>query len=79
MNYICIQQTVQGCNDSQSIPALLADLRVRGVWQPQAEALFDIRVVDTDAQSHVNCTVDSVLASAEKEKKRKYNVRGCCK
>ena len=36
--------------------------------------MFDIRVVDTDAQSHVNRTVDSVLASAEKEKKRKYNV-----
>ena len=64
---------VQEADNSQSIPALVADLRVSGVWQPQAKALFDIRVVDTDAQSHVNRTVDSVLASAEKEK-RKYNV-----
>ena len=30
-------------------PGLIADLGVRGVWQPQGEALFDVRVVDTDA------------------------------
>ena len=26
---------------------LVADLAIRGVWQPQAEALFDIHVTDT--------------------------------
>ena len=31
--------------------ALLADLGVREVWEPRAMALFDIRVVDTDARS----------------------------
>ena len=30
---------------------LIADLCVRGVWQPQCDALFDIRVIDTDARS----------------------------
>ena len=60
-------------DDSLSIAALVADLRVRGVWQPQAEALFDICVVDTDAQSYAHRTVDNVLISAEKEKKKKYN------
>ena len=48
-------------------------MHVRGVWQLQAEALFDIRVIDTDAQSHAHRSVNAVLATAEKEKKRKYN------
>ena len=30
-------------------PGLIADLGVCGVWQPQGEALFNVRVVDTDA------------------------------
>ena len=34
--------------------ALVADLGVRGVWQPQTMALLDIRIVDTDASSHIN-------------------------
>ena len=52
--------------------ALVADLCVRGVWIPQSEALFDIRVVDTDAQSYRNRTPLAVLCSAECDKKRKY-------
>ena len=32
--------------------ALVADLSVRGVWIPQSEALFDIRIVDTDVWSY---------------------------
>ena len=34
--------------------ALVADLCVRGVWIPQSEALHDICVVNTDAQSYRN-------------------------
>ena len=60
-------------DEARNLPALVADLGVRGVWQPQTEALFDIRVIDTDAQSHVQRSVDAVLASAEREKKRKYS------
>ena len=30
----------------------IADLCVRRVWLPQDEALFDIRVIDADAQSY---------------------------
>ncbi len=45
---------------------------MRGVWQPQSEALLDIRVVDTDTQSYVQRAVSAVLATAEREKKRKY-------
>ena len=52
--------------------ALIADLGVRGVWEPQAMVLFDIRVVDTDARSYLSHSPSAVLASAEAEKKRKY-------
>ena len=51
--------------------AFIADLGARGVWEPQAMALFDIRVVDTDAKSYLSHSPVAVLASAEAEK-RKY-------
>ena len=35
-------------------PGLIVDLAVHGAWLPQAEALFDVRVVDTDTQSYCN-------------------------
>ena len=52
--------------------ALIVDLGVRGVWEPQAMALFDIRVVDTNARSYLSHSPSVVLASAEAKKKRKY-------
>ena len=45
-----------------------------GVWQPQGEALFDVRVIDTDAQSYISHSVAVVLVGAEEEKKRKYRL-----
>jgi len=45
---------------------------VRGVWIPQAEALFNVRVADTDAASYVNHSVSAALTTAE-EKKCKYS------
>ena len=67
------EPVVREPDEMRNLPALVADLGVRGVWQPQTEALFDIRVIDTDAQSHAERSVEAVLTSAEKEKKRKYN------
>ena len=40
---------VQEANDACGIPSLVVDLSIRGVWQSQTVALFDIRVIDTDA------------------------------
>ena len=51
---------------------LRLDLGIRGVWQPQVEALFDIRVIDTDAPSYRRRSPVSVLDSGAVEKKRVY-------
>ena len=55
---------------------LVADVGVRGVWQPQATALFDVRVVDSDAPSYSSKSPQSVLKTAKREKKNKY-VKAC--
>ena len=39
----------------------------------QAEALFNIRVTDTDAQSYLNHPTKEMLETAENEKKKKYS------
>ena len=44
------------CDGSAGADTLIADLCVHGVWESQTEALFDIRVVDTDAQSYCTCS-----------------------
>ena len=59
---------VRDANYQSGSSALVADLGVRGVWLPQAEALFDVRIVDTDAQSYRGRTPKYVLKGAEKEK-----------
>ena len=41
------------------------------VWQPQIEALFDMRIIDTDATSYKLCTPEAVLESAAKDYIRK--------
>ena len=60
------------CKGDDGAPVLIADLGVRGVWLPQIEALFDVRVTDADAPSYLSRSVVDVLATAEEEKKRKY-------
>ncbi len=60
-------------SDTSSTDILKADISIRGVWQPQAMASFDIRVIDTDAPSYMVSTPQSVIAKAEKEKKTKYS------
>ena len=65
------ESVVKEADVQNGTQALIADLAVRGVWVPQAEALFDIRVVDTDAQSYSHSLME-VLSLAEKEEKGKY-------
>ena len=60
------------CDGSAGADTLIANLCVQGVWEPQTKALFDIRVVDTDARSYRACSPHDVLGLAEVEKKHKY-------
>ena len=53
-------------------PGLRANLGIRGVWTPQVDALFDIKVIDTDAPSHLHRTPESILDSGALEKKKLY-------
>ena len=57
---------------SAGADTLIGDLCVRGVWEPQTEALFDIAVVDTDARSYCARNPRDVLGTAEGEKKHRY-------
>ena len=60
-------------NDCTDGETLIADLGVHGVWSSQSEALFDIRVIDTDAQPYLTTAPNLVLFRAEGEKKQKYS------
>ena len=62
------------CDSDANDPGLIADLGVHGVWLPQGEALFDVLVVDGDAQSYISRSVADVLVGAEEEKKQKYRL-----
>ena len=62
-------------NIRDGTPALIADISIRGLWEPQAVALLDVRVVDTDAPSHIHRNTVAVLSSAEEEKKRSTTVQ----
>ena len=44
---------MKNAHDGDSDEVLIADLCVQGVWLPQAKALFDIHIIDTDAQSYL--------------------------
>ena len=59
----------EGTDPASDDPGLRLDLGIRGVWQPQVEALFDIRVIDTDAPSYWRRSPVSILDSGAVEKK----------
>ena len=48
---------VRVADEARGISALIADLSVRGVWQPQTEALFDIHVISTLTPSFMLTTL----------------------
>ena len=64
------EPVVQEANDACGVPSLIADLSIRGVWQPQTVALFDIRVIDTDAPSFTQgCCYYSIICQRREEEK----------
>ena len=73
LNQVRREPTVTDAEELSESPALIADLSIRGVWVPQAEALFDVRVVDTHGQSYLDRSPLDVLSAAEVEKKENTN------
>ena len=63
---------VKESNES-GLGGLIADFSVRGVWEPQVEALFDVRVINADAPSFCDCSIEALLKDHEHQKKSKYN------
>ena len=59
---------MQEANEAEGVPSLIADLCIRGVWQPQTVALFDVPVTATDAPSHSQRVISAILSSAEEAK-----------
>ena len=59
----------QEANVAEGVLSLIADLSIRGVWQPQTVALFDVRVTDNDTPLHSQRVVTAILSSAEEEKR----------
>ena len=75
-NQIKKEPVIREADDVIGSPALIGDLAIRGVWMPQVEALFDVRIIDTDAQSYSKHSPREVIKSAEKDKKD-YYVEAC--
>ena len=69
---VIMEPIVNEATATSSDPGLRLDLGIRGVWQPQVEALFDVRVIDTDAPSHCHRAPNAILESSSQEKKRMY-------
>ena len=70
------QQQQQQQNNSQPVDETRGDAGVHGFWKHGRQAVFDIRVTDTEARSYRHKDPVKVLADHEQEKKRKY-LRPC--
>uniref|UniRef100_A0A1X7U994 Uncharacterized protein n=1 Tax=Amphimedon queenslandica TaxID=400682 RepID=A0A1X7U994_AMPQE len=68
------ESVVREGHNSTNSPALVADLSVCGVWMPQSEVLFDVRIIDTDARSYRNRSPPDVLSAAEEQKKKEASM-----
>uniref|UniRef100_A0A1X7TRV7 Uncharacterized protein n=1 Tax=Amphimedon queenslandica TaxID=400682 RepID=A0A1X7TRV7_AMPQE len=51
--------------------ALIGDISARGIWQSQASALFDVRVIDSVSPSYRYMSPKAVLKSAKTAQKNK--------
>ena len=61
-------------NSNKSEEARL-DISIRGFWQKEQSAFFDVRVFNPFAPSYRNQKLDNTFAGNEREKKRAYSQR----
>lgn len=57
----------------QTTPALIADIKVRGVWHRERPAFFDTRIINADAVSYQSQTWDATGQAAAQAKHAKYD------
>ena len=62
-------------SNSDGEGALRVDWGVRGFWDFQREALFDIRILNADAPSYLSNSLASIFDSACVEKRKKSTVQ----
>eukprot|EP00957_Ditylum_brightwellii_P202218 15329133-Ditylum_brightwellii.AAC.1 len=62
---VCIHQKHEKDKD----PGLYEDLMIWHLWKCQTNCILDICITDTDTKSYIPCSMESVLAAQEKEKK----------
>jgi hypothetical protein len=55
-----------GCKEDRS------DILIRGLWTCGTDCIIDVRITDVDAKSNRSKDLIKVLATHEREKKRKY-------
>eukprot|EP00957_Ditylum_brightwellii_P031843 2414664-Ditylum_brightwellii.AAC.1 len=53
-------------------PGIYGDLMIQHLWKRQFNCILNICITDTDTKSYISCSVESVPAVQEKEKKDKY-------
>ena len=70
--HVIKEQVVREADVNNGDGGLRLDLGIQGVWQPQVEALFDIRVFDPNAPSHRTRSPEAILETGANEKKRVY-------
>ena len=57
-------------NKSKSLER--GDAGIHGFWERGHPAIFDVRIIDTDARSYRNKDIFKMLTAYEKEKKDRY-------
>ncbi len=70
--YQTLGQTNANNGEQKQPPVLRGDLSVYSFWRTGTQAIFDIRVTDTETASHRNNDQAKVRRQQEKEKKKKY-------
>lgn len=60
------------CIGQNAVPELRGDLSVRNFWSRGQNATFDVRITDTEAQSHRGRTTAKCLEANERSKKAKH-------
>ena len=74
-----VGQTVNGAARLVGQPAqvvvtanLRAEVSAHGFWKQGTTVIFDIRIINLDADSYLRMTPEKALANAEKKKKKFY-------